>query len=165
VTLTRAEADALAALMPLAATGPRAAKRFVNLYRLARARRSGEELRRFLGEDGEEPEFRALAFLLACSTGMDREAMAEVCRKIEWGLDEEDEPSFGQIFRPSGWPRSVGRIVDSRILGSIDWLHVVRKGALRMALPEATRYSFHGPGLDRASPPANPASDQTGSTA
>jgi hypothetical protein len=47
--LTKAEAKVLAELMPLANSRPRAATRFVNLFRLARASRSGEALLYILG--------------------------------------------------------------------------------------------------------------------
>ncbi len=70
VTLTKDEAKVLAALMPLAASTPRGAKRFINLYRLARAARSNGDLREFIGTPSEHGPFVAFAFLLACESGL-----------------------------------------------------------------------------------------------
>jgi hypothetical protein len=178
VTLTPAEVEVLTALLPLAATGPRGAKRFVNLYRLARASRSGEELRRFLGEDGEAPEFPALAFLLALCCGCTAREWADVCRfvsheRLSWvepgrviswidaesGLVERAKPQPPEApDAPSGpWRR----------LSGADWPRAMRTLTWAMVQPhlaEAARYSFHPPGLDRAAAPANPAAEQPGST-
>jgi hypothetical protein len=180
VTLTPAEVEVLTALMPLAATGPRGAKRFVNLYRLARARRNGEELRRFLGEDGESPEFPALGFAIALACGATSNQWAEIERfyrkapeippyaevepqcVVAWMNDvvDPDEPGerLGEV--PSfPWDRwgAMGNTPAS--LKSLTHSHVAS------ALAEASRYSFHPPTLDRAPSPANPAAEQPGSTA
>jgi hypothetical protein len=183
VTLTQPEVEVLTTLMPLAATGPRGAKRFVNLYRLARASRSGEELRRFLGEDGEAPDFPALAFLLAVTCGCTAAEWAAIYRflshewvswvepgrviswiDVETGLIERYKPSPPEApSSPSGpWQR----------LSGAEWPDAMRTLSWKMVaahLAEATRYSFHPPGrppaLDRAAAPANPAPDQPGSTA
>ncbi|MCS6921473.1 MAG: KAP family NTPase, partial [Elioraea sp.] len=72
VGLTEAEARVLEALFPLAGTSPRAIKRFVNLYRLARSARAGEALRLWLGEGGADPLFPAFALALAVENGFDR---------------------------------------------------------------------------------------------
>lgn len=82
MTLTPAEVEVLTALMPLAATGPRGVKRFVNLYRLARASRSGEELRRFLGEDGGPRYFAASALMLACETSFKGKQRMALGRRV-----------------------------------------------------------------------------------
>lgn len=165
VTLTPAEVEVLTALMPLAATGPRGAKRFVNLYRLARASRSGEELRRFLGEDGEPAEFPALAVLLACQTGLLAHELYALRVRIEKGDKRARLAStpLDEILSgtSAGLPRVFGRlgIHGDRIVG------MITLGDLRAASPEASRYSFHPPTLDRAAAPANPAAEQPGSTA
>jgi hypothetical protein len=185
VTLTKAEADVLAALMPLAATGPRAAKRFVNLYRLARAGRDGEALRRFLGQDGEAPDYVAFAFLLACQTGLGRrgaEGMSSfLARYQNTRLSNSNLPSsFAEMLKEARisspkYPEinqclsplaDVIPAIHDRILElPRDQRLSITIEKLALLLPEATRYSFHAPGLDRAAPPANPAEGETGSTA
>ncbi|SFJ15997.1 P-loop NTPase fold protein [Albimonas pacifica] len=72
VTLTRPELEAIEALGPLVGRSPRTAKRFVNLYRLLRSRRRGEELEAFLeGQQGHAAPFRGALFWLALETGLD----------------------------------------------------------------------------------------------
>lgn len=180
VTLTPAEVEVLRALMPLAATGPRGAKRFVNLYRLARARRTGEELRRFLGEDGEEPGsghpwFIALALLLACYARFDRATMQEIEDIIARGSPAEPYDELWTLIRS----RETGAPNKESTRTEI-WTHWgdkvrsrVTRELLRDVIEEASRYSFSPSrfvtgattALDRAAAPANPAADQPGSTA
>jgi hypothetical protein len=54
----------------LVGKSPRAVKRFVNIYRLIRARRFGEDLDRFVGQVGQAREFATVMFLLALETGL-----------------------------------------------------------------------------------------------
>jgi hypothetical protein len=190
VTLTPAEVEVLAALMPLAATGPRAAKRFVNLYRLARASRSGDEIKQFLGEDGARPVFPALVFSLAlscCTTASEWREINDWFGKPLLGVDDEaqgQKPAIAWaevLLRPDGWHgkqsfRLLDRLTANR-LGSLRGLpgalSTLSFDMVRDTLPEASRYCFHPPGhpgghppaLDRAVSPANPGSDQPGSTA
>jgi hypothetical protein len=190
VTLTPAEVEVLTALMPLAATGPRGAKRFVNLYRLARASRGGEELRRFLGEDGEAATFPALAFSLAlacCCSAQEWQQITEWFGKPLLGVDDEardKKPAVAWtevLLRPDGWhgKASFGLLnrLTSQRLGSLRTLPAplscLSFDMVRVSLPEAARYSFHPPAspsggqptLDRAASPANPAAEQPGSSA
>jgi hypothetical protein len=179
VTLTKAEVEVLTALMPLAATVPRAAKRFVNLYRLARASRSGEALRRFLGETGETAEFPAIAVLLALTCGCDAEQWQDVYRfvadealpwveparvitwiDVETGLLERSAPPPRQAPRaPAGpWRRLLGAEWPDA-LRTLNW------PAVQAFLPEAARYSFHAPGLDRSPPSPDAPPMQPGSPA
>ncbi|WP_144187041.1 P-loop NTPase fold protein [Elioraea rosea] len=163
VTLTKPEAGVLASLMPLAASGPRGAKRFVNLYRLARASRSGEELQRFLGDDSSQSACCALAFLLACETGLDVALLRSLHRAIA-----DQAPDVVVIEAPhalsiDGEPADLLRATLQR--AGLFWGTVGRNltfGDLARFLPEARRYSFHPPSLDRAAAPANPAADQPG---
>ncbi len=181
VTLTKPEAEVLAALMPLAATGPRGAKRFVNLYRLARASRSGDELKRLLGEDGDRAGFPALAFALAlsccCTSDEWREVLTWYRRPI-LGVEEAVDDSRPAIawsdvlLRPDAWRddsvRLLNRLTWNR-LGSLrdlpEALAGLSFGMVRDALPEAARYSFHAPGLDRTVTPHEAPAEQPGSTA
>ncbi|MDB4950915.1 MAG: hypothetical protein JWM27_3564 [Gemmatimonadetes bacterium] len=67
------ELDYLQRLAPLIAS-PRAAKRFVNVYRFLRAALQGEELDRFRGTAGQPGEHQAAALLLAMLTGFHAES-------------------------------------------------------------------------------------------
>lgn len=151
VTLTPAEVEALTALLPLAATGPRGAKRFVNLYRLARASRGGDELRRFLGEAGEAPDFPALAFMLACECGMPNDE-----RRLTQITVAEREPDalvagMPRLFfsDPGCKDRERHEAVHVRLRRAMRfWDRLVgelRYRQLQEALFEAQRYSFHPP--------------------
>lgn len=95
------------------------------------------------------------------------------------GADDEDvghKPAIAWaevLLRPDGWHGKSGFRLLNRLtwnrLGSLrqlpESLASLSFDRVRDALPEAARYSFHAPGLDRAGAPANPAPDQTGSTA
>jgi hypothetical protein len=167
VTLTPAEVEVLTALMPLAATGPRGVKRFVNLYRLARASRSGEELRRFLGEDGGPRYFAAFALMLACETSFKgKQRMALGRRVAALGPGEEASDLASLLVNLAASQGHNDELVAATLVNV--WGPDSREmagGSLRVALQEAQRYSFHPPTLDRAASPANPAADQPGSTA
>ncbi|WP_291298213.1 P-loop NTPase fold protein [Elioraea sp.] len=181
VTLTKPEAEVLAALMPLAATGPRGAKRFVNLYRLARASRSDEELRRFLGEDSARAAFPGLAFALALSCSCTAEEWQEVVtwyRRPILGVEEQvDDAKLAVawsdvLLRPDAWRddsiRLLNRLTWNR-LGALrdlpDGLAVLTFGMVRDALAEAARYSFHAPRLDRVVTPHESPAEQPGGPA
>lgn len=70
VELIDAEVELMKAMGSLVGKSPRAVKRFINLYRLIRARRAGEELEAFLGRGGGQPAFPAAMFLLALDSGL-----------------------------------------------------------------------------------------------
>jgi hypothetical protein len=65
VTLTQDETEFMSGLRRLAGTTPRAIKRYVNIYRLLRARVSKTLAQQFEGKTGEPREFEAVMFLLA----------------------------------------------------------------------------------------------------
>jgi hypothetical protein len=71
VTLTRREYELLQApeIGRLVGKSPRAVKRFVNIYRIIRARRRGSELAQFLGNEEGPPLFPAAILLLALEIG------------------------------------------------------------------------------------------------
>jgi hypothetical protein len=68
--LERAEVDLLASpeIGSIASKSPRAVKRFINVYRIVRARLSDQELDRFLGRSGP-PRYPIVALLAAIETG------------------------------------------------------------------------------------------------
>ena len=73
----RAFISRLAAMIPT----PRAAKRFINIYRLIRATIPPEDLSTFVGDPDDSGEHRAVMILLAILTGFSRQA-PYVFRKI-----------------------------------------------------------------------------------
>jgi hypothetical protein len=167
VTLTKAEAEALAALMPLAASTPRAAKRFVNLYRLARASRAGPALPRFLGEDGHHPAFPAFALALACETGLDegeRKLWQKALFRHGGNMRLVEAPlmnPFGD--KDTGWEPLNARLARADAF----WCSggaTVTFGHLRAHLSEARRYSFHPPQVDEPPPPPEAPPEPTGSS-
>ncbi|WP_337875114.1 P-loop NTPase fold protein [Elioraea sp.] len=158
VTLTKDEAEVLAALMPLAADTPRDAKRFVNLYRLARASRSGDALRRFLGGDGDTPEFAAFALALACEIGLSgpqlrlwREALGT---RPTVPLNS-DSPLISVLAADRWKP-----LWDISKRAQAFWGRfnkTLRFADVAPYLPEARRYSFHPPQVDESAlPPEAP---------
>lgn len=190
VTLTGDEAEVLAALMPFAADTPRDAKRFVNLYRLARASRSGEALRQFLGGDETPGDFAALAFLLACESGLEPSLLADIRAVLSHRPADELTPFLQfilskeearELFYSDGVlePDSLRKAIRS-----CDRLHARREsiffergegfwekvgdgvtvGQLHSLLPEARRYSFHPPQVDEPAPPSEVPAEPTGSS-
>jgi phospholipase C len=91
---------------------PRAAKRFVNIYRLLRAAMSAEELDNFVRDD-ESGEYKALQLLLGIQTGYPEQA-AEIINKLletrPKGAWEEFlqtcGPSTGKTTVTAGLPRA-----------------------------------------------------------
>ncbi|WP_297858356.1 P-loop NTPase fold protein [Elioraea sp.] len=158
VTLTKDEAEVLAALMPLAADTPRDAKRFINLYRLARASRSGDALRQFLGGDGDTPEFAAFALALACEIGLSgpqlrlwREALGT---RPTVPLNS-DSPLISVLAADRWKP-----LWDISKRAQAFWGRfnkTLRFADIAPHLPEARRYSFHPPQVDESAlPPEAP---------
>jgi hypothetical protein len=85
------ELDFLQRLSPFIAS-PRAAKRFVNIYRFLRAALPGEDLDRFRGTANEPGEYQACGLLLALLTGFPAEASHLFRRLVREGTG-----------RPGGW--------------------------------------------------------------
>lgn len=166
VTLTRAEAEVLAALMPLAADTPRDAKRFVNLYRLARASRSGAALERFLGTRDEEPEYAALTLALAFETGQS----GEVLRL--WREAMHIFPAGERIATSSlligdvaeGWEGLRGRLLCAGPFWQLALGGGLRFADVAKSASEARRYSFHPPQVDEPAPPPEAPPEPTGSS-
>jgi hypothetical protein len=165
VTLTPAEAEVLAALLPLAADTPRDAKRFVNLYRLARASRSGEALREFLGEDGDAPRFVAFALALACETGLTGPQL-QLWRDFLASPPDRGGAAVKLIAAMQGkrWSELYNKrlhpLQEFLAAGGskLAWQHVKAHAA------EARRYSFHPPQVDEPAPSPEAPPEPTGSS-
>lgn len=160
VALTTPELEVLTALAPLAGGTPRALKRFVNLYRLMRASRQGEELERWLGQGDDPPEFPANAFVLACHAGL---PVADVQEMRRWLLEPDKKPlRAGQVIPPTLLerfsdatnhyklhPDAFERNTDLRVFAALEAMGELRDAltdeAIEAAWPEAARYSFNRP--------------------
>ncbi|MAS42993.1 MAG: hypothetical protein CML43_07560 [Rhodobacteraceae bacterium] len=177
--LTRAERDAICALGPVIGASPRKVKRFVNLYRLMRARRRGAELEAFLG-NGEGPApFRMALLWLAIETGLGPEAVrrfAEAMRaQGRWDpfilihappmeIDDDWEPKFWDYDVPgmmslkdsivSFWSCVPERSVRESIRQVLRQLNGIEPELAIAVVSEAERFSLRGgenlfEGLDR----------------
>jgi KAP family P-loop domain len=68
----------------LAGKSPRAVKRFVNIYRIVRARLSDLELSEFLGRDGRPPLYPMAALIAAIETGQRMEVADSFYSALKW---------------------------------------------------------------------------------
>ncbi|HET6763340.1 MAG TPA: hypothetical protein VFH27_06700, partial [Longimicrobiaceae bacterium] len=142
---------------------PRAAKRFVNIYRFLRAALPGEDLDRFRGTAEEPGEYQACALLLAVLTGFPAEA-AHLFRRLArenggrpggwWGFTDDAlaELAAGTSEAEAGvalpaarrWSRLSTALqtvrptlpLDNDLQPFIDWV------------PRVARFSFHTTPLD-----------------
>lgn len=155
VSLTAPELAVLSALAPLAGGTPRAVKRFVNLYRLMRASRSGAALDAWLGRASEPPAFAAVAFALACHAALTPDELAAMQRMRDGAQD---------VPLAQAWPAQKGKwgagvpswpATGTRIGTAVAMLEAALRGAgaasrLRVAdvvdaWPAAARFSFNRP--------------------
>jgi hypothetical protein len=85
VELTEPEIAFLAgdAIGQLAGREPRTVKRFINLYRLIRARLTTPERERFLGGRTEPEQYPVVAVLIAIETGLSSETVAEFYNELK----------------------------------------------------------------------------------
>jgi hypothetical protein len=164
VTLTKDEAELLAALMPLAADTPRDAKRFINLYRLARASRSAEALRDFLAGGPDAPAVAAFALALACESGL-----AGVPLRL-WRTALGTQPA-GTVIGTSplllggadGWqPLRTALLRADRFWTGAG--SALRFADVAQHAAEARRYSFHPPQVDEPAPSPEAPPEPTGSS-
>lgn len=88
-TLSEAEVTFLTSLKRAAGTTPRAVKRYVNIYRLLRARVSKTRVAEFEGEAGEPREFEAVMLLLAMFNTAPAFAQ-RFCRALEQHRTKEE---------------------------------------------------------------------------
>jgi hypothetical protein len=180
VTLTMDEAEVLAVLMPLAASTPRGAKRFVNLYRLARASRHRGDLETFLGPMDGHRDFIPFAFALALGnrTGTnlidrmekiienyqgDRDTFAEIMRKIY--INNKDLVDSWITFDDYNQMKGLTSTMIRR--GAIRHDYILSKmtpKSVQRHLPEARRYSFHPPQVDEPAPSPEAPPEPTGSS-
>lgn len=181
VLLSGPEATLLGALMPLAADTPRAAKRFVNLYRLARAARKGPALDTFIGQavpggsvrdaaSGQAEElngYATLAFLFACITGLRNSDVARIARFLR-DRDKDDPETLFEAFERaaqsgSNLSRALAQLapIDGRVVEVLRGLTPETRAIMTVSiaeslLPEARRYSFHPPTIDDVAPVKSP---------
>jgi hypothetical protein len=146
VMLSKDEAEVLAALMPLAATTPRGARRFVNLYRLARAARSGKVLGAFLGEYRLGAGYPAFALALACEmglTGPTRRLWHDALRTHSAAAESVAASRLLTGVDPDGW----SELRAALLRGGSFWLSEEGRDVwfadVAKHTPEARRYSFH----------------------
>ncbi len=97
VELEDAEINLMKALGLLVGKSPRAVKRFINLYRLIRARRVGEELEDFLGRRGKAPVYPAVMFLLAIDAGLTTAEAESVHATIESYMENFDSSASDSV--------------------------------------------------------------------
>jgi cell division protein FtsB len=158
VSLTEPEVAVLTALAPLAGGTPRAVKRFVNLYRLARSSRDGAALDAWLGKGGAAPAFPAMAFALACHCGLDGPALRAFLRIRAGAQDTTISAAWpalrtklafrdGPVTDPDA---SISEAALEAIGAAIARLGAVAKmkvgvAQLVAAWPEAARFSFNRP--------------------
>ena len=106
------------ALGPLAGTSPRAAKRFVNLYRLVRGTRRDGDLAEFL--DGEPPLYPAVLLWLAVDTGSPSDVLL----------------GLRQAARAPGGTKDLWSDLQAALAGDGDLARNAALAALKKALPD-----------------------------
>jgi hypothetical protein len=110
--LTEPELQALSALAPLVRS-PREAKRLLNLYRMLRSTRDLSDASRFLGADGAEGEFQAVAMLLGLLTANPRRlgqilfAEPDPAGEVMGGICHRTGPASWEEFLSGLRPRCV----------------------------------------------------------
>ena len=170
VTLTRPELEAIEALGPLVGRSPRTTKRFVNLYRLLRSRRRGEELEAFLSADAAPSEFECALFWLALETGLTTHERERLNAVAIGPIPAWCFRLHGAVAPPTYEPPAAGgssSVLDDateacfafwRSVRSVERRHVLHEGfsslfmlgpdAVARIVAEASRYSFRlGTGL------------------
>jgi len=104
--LREREVRLLEQLGPIAGRSPRAVKRFLNLYRLLRATRSGPVFDRFIGErrtadgtgDASWPEFPASQFWLAVEVGQPSDQIQRLRQAILAAAEDTRCGTLAQVF-------------------------------------------------------------------
>ena len=163
--LTEPELQALSSLAPLVRS-PREAKRLLNLYRMLRSTRDLSDASQFLGADGAEGEFQAVAMLLGLLT-----ANPQLLGQILFSLPDPEEELKGGICHravPSSWeaflgglrPRCVGGQWRNDVSGSLserdraEWELLVERARPASALvkmPDLTAFKTWAPHVARFS--------------
>lgn len=155
VSLTEPELSALTALAPLAGGTPRAVKRFVNLYRLARSGREGTALNEFLTDVEGGAPYAALAFALACHCGVSHPALDDLGKKLVEAANTPDgigDVTLGTLLDPSALDHPLyyrsSHSPDMRLLFAMQAggrIRDIRLGAVYKVWREAARFSFNRP--------------------
>ncbi len=146
LTVLDVERDAMQRLAELIGRSPRAIKRYVNAYRLLRARMSAEELEAFVADGQSVPRYELAAFLLAVMVGAPDVAEALFRELNTPAHDKPLTPSvvvaWGKALADSGerWP-VVQAAVDA-LLDRSSGRSPITFGQLRAVLGDVRRLSF-----------------------
>lgn len=149
------EARFIASLGPAIGATPRAIKRFVNVYRLLRARVSKARAQEFEGEAGQPRQFEAVVHLLAMFSTAPRLAQA-FCRELEQGkAHDQTLPDVLERLRGS----QVHSVSESQIFDALEKYVQSFDVAPSVAdylrwFPVVSRYCFAGEALSRPAEPA-----------
>jgi hypothetical protein len=154
VTLTQQEYDFLQSseIGSLVGKSPRAVKRFVNIYRILRARRRSVELARFLGASGRPPLFPTVMLLLAIDVGQTPESARSFRKFVSAGKTQTFDEAVGVTLTMSDdsehWFAEQTGI--DKLDGAIKLIRSLNAGQLSMAewtelADEVRRYSFNDP--------------------
>ena len=92
--ITPAELSFMGELAPLLGQSPRSLKRFINVYRLVKARLTQNELIVFTAEGGILPDYKAVLFLLAIDVGM-----PEIAQRIYPYCQPGGQPDLLTVIR------------------------------------------------------------------
>jgi hypothetical protein len=157
VELENEEIKLMKAMGSLVGKSPRAVKRFINLYRLIRARRAGGELEDFLGKRGNDPAYPATMFLLAIDAGLTVAEAESVYTAIDSyieGIDTDASDSVAEALDieqrepPIPVPHLENLVRIHPVLNkAVAAVHRAMGGGFRIehllsVAPEVRRYSF-----------------------
>lgn len=142
VRLRDTEVALMKALGPLIGKSPRATKRFVNLYRLVRARKRGAELQAFLDGAGDAPaRYPAVMLALAIETGLSAQDAATVWSRMQ-KVGETESIGFQFLTDEKDPDRRMNAAVHAvePLIG-----RNLTRGYVSPAIAEIARYSFSRP--------------------
>jgi len=132
------EVALLQELGPLAAKSPRAVKRMINIYRLARVRYSGDRLAAFLGDGmAGVPSFRELMFALACENGL-----SPAARRALRATVAKPEQVPGMLWLPAGFAACLTPAELEMVTLVTPKLGRLTYAGMFTAFEEVRRYSF-----------------------
>ncbi len=163
VMLSNLELDEIAELGPLVGQSPRAVKRFINLYRLMRTRRRGEELDAFL-DDSNTPfgTYKVYLLWLALETGLTEQQLSGLIRVVDRAgpaqtLEVVTEGIGPPSFRSTTVPDADDLLANARqdfwagiqslecrrvVHGRMNDVRSVTIATLRKVIADVSRYSF-----------------------
>ncbi|MDB5583790.1 MAG: family P-loop domain protein [Bradyrhizobium sp.] len=145
VTLTPEEYDFIQTpeIGRLVGKSPRAVKRFVNIYRILRARRGGKSLVQLSGADGQPPLFPVILLLLAIDVGQTSESARSFRRLIE-GRDEQTfSEAIGVSETFAKEIKSIEGLDEAIKLASSLGAGELPMATWKLLIEEVRRYSFN----------------------